>query len=138
LTSQIFANIYLHEFDRFVRHECKPIAYLRYGDDFILFAPNQKACIDYRRISQQFLEGKFGLPLNPRNDVIIRSRDGLHFLGHRIFANGFVVEPATEQRLIERFSSVNAASYQALALPKRLRKQLPWLLQQNLEEILDE
>ncbi|MCG2808772.1 MAG: hypothetical protein L6275_00285, partial [Candidatus Portnoybacteria bacterium] len=32
LTSQIFANIYLNELDRFVKHTIKPRAYLRYGD----------------------------------------------------------------------------------------------------------
>jgi hypothetical protein len=137
LTSQIFANIYLHEFDRFVRHERKPIAYLRYGDDFILFGPNQAACLDHRQESQQFLDEKLGLPLNPRNDAIVRSRDGLHFLGHRIYEDGIVIEPTTEQRLRERFNTLNAASYQALHLPRRLRKQLPWMLQENIEKILD-
>ena len=33
LTSQIFTNIYLHEFDRLVRHYFKPLAYVRYEDD---------------------------------------------------------------------------------------------------------
>lgn len=31
LSSQVFANIYLHEWDRFVRHTLKAKAYLRYG-----------------------------------------------------------------------------------------------------------
>ncbi len=35
LTSQILANVYLNEFDRFVQHSLKPLAYIRYGDDFI-------------------------------------------------------------------------------------------------------
>jgi hypothetical protein len=37
LTSQLFANIYINEWDRFVRHELKPLAYVRYGDDFLLY-----------------------------------------------------------------------------------------------------
>ena len=37
LTSQIFANVYLHELDRFILHTVKPLKYLRYGDDFVLF-----------------------------------------------------------------------------------------------------
>lgn len=41
LTSQIFANIYLNEFDRFVRHTLKPLGYIRYGDDFVLFTNNE-------------------------------------------------------------------------------------------------
>lgn len=42
LTSQLFANIYLHESDCFVRHHLKPQAYVRYGDDFILFYPTRR------------------------------------------------------------------------------------------------
>ena len=41
LTSQIFANIYLHEFDRYVRHELRPSGYVRYGDDFVLFCASR-------------------------------------------------------------------------------------------------
>ena len=37
MTSQILANIYFNEFDRFVRHTLRPFAYIRYGDDFVLF-----------------------------------------------------------------------------------------------------
>lgn len=41
LTSQIFANIYLNEFDRYVVHYLKPLAYIRYGDDFMSWWPNE-------------------------------------------------------------------------------------------------
>lgn len=37
LTSQVFANIYLNEFDRYMVHAMKPGAYLRYGDDWVCF-----------------------------------------------------------------------------------------------------
>jgi RNA-directed DNA polymerase len=127
----------LHEFDRFVRHELKPTAYLRYGDDFILVGLDRETCLDYRHVSEQFLNTELELPLNPRNDAIVRSRDGLHFLGHRIYENGIVIEPATEQRVKERFNTLNAANYQALHLPRRLRKQLTWMLQENIDKVLD-
>lgn len=65
------------------------------------------------------------------------ARDGLHFLGHWIYARGIVIDSATEQRLIDRFTTSNAASYQALHLPRNLRKQLPWILQQEIEKTLD-
>lgn len=42
LTSQIFANIYLNEFDRFVVHVLKPERYVRYGDDCLLFVNNRE------------------------------------------------------------------------------------------------
>lgn len=39
LTSQIFANIYLHELDWYMKQSLKLKRYVRYGDDFILVCP---------------------------------------------------------------------------------------------------
>ncbi len=36
LTSQFFANVYLNELDRFVKHKLKAKYYIRYVDDFVV------------------------------------------------------------------------------------------------------
>jgi len=54
LTSQIFANIYLNELDRFVKHELKVKHYLRYGDDFILIHADLKKLKDLRALRYLF------------------------------------------------------------------------------------
>ncbi len=41
LTSQFWANVYLNPFDHFVKRELRCRAYLRYVDDFLLFAPDK-------------------------------------------------------------------------------------------------
>ena len=41
LTSQLFANVYLNEFDQFVKHRLKIKHYLRYADDFIILDSNR-------------------------------------------------------------------------------------------------
>ena len=41
LTSQFFANVYLSDFDRFVKAELRAAKYLRYVDDFALFSDNR-------------------------------------------------------------------------------------------------
>lgn len=41
LTSQIFANIYMNEFDQFVKHELKIKYYVRYTDDFAVASDNE-------------------------------------------------------------------------------------------------
>ncbi len=40
LTSQIFANIYMNEFDQFVKHKLKVKYYVRYTDDFLIISDN--------------------------------------------------------------------------------------------------
>jgi len=41
LTSQFWANVYLNPFDHFVKRELGCLAYLRYVDDFVLFADDK-------------------------------------------------------------------------------------------------
>ena len=41
LTSQNWANVYLNDLDQFVKHELRCRAYLRYCDDFLLFADDK-------------------------------------------------------------------------------------------------
>jgi len=41
LTSQLFANIYMNEFDQFVKHELRVKYYVRYTDDFVIASDNE-------------------------------------------------------------------------------------------------
>ncbi|RTK94678.1 RNA-directed DNA polymerase [Candidatus Saccharibacteria bacterium] len=56
LTSQIFANIYLNEFDRYVRHTLKPRGYVRYGDDFVLFVDDETEAQKVQIVASKWLE----------------------------------------------------------------------------------
>ena len=38
LTSQLFANIYMNEFDQFIKHRIKAKCYIRYADDFVILS----------------------------------------------------------------------------------------------------
>ena len=42
ITSQLFANIYLNEFDQFIKHKLRLKFYIRYCDDFIILSENKK------------------------------------------------------------------------------------------------
>jgi len=49
LTSQFWANVYLNPFDHFVRRELGCKAYLRYVDDFVLFADDKERLWAWKR-----------------------------------------------------------------------------------------
>lgn len=134
LTSQLYANIYLNEFDRYVRHHLKPQAYLRYGDDFLLFYPTRRQAHQTRELATRFLATHLGLSINPKNNVVVAARHGLRFLGHTITAMSTVVDDYTTRRVLKRLDSHNASSYRALYLVKEARNSLDWLL---LEKYVD-
>jgi len=136
LTSQIFANIYLNELDRFVTHHEKPPAYLRYGDDFLIFERDLAKLWQIRENVIEFTRQHLGLTINSKNDVIIKAKDGLKFLGVEIFPNSRRLKNRNIDRAMNRISPANASSYQGLAKhhhPKIL-KTLNWqILEKNNE-----
>jgi len=42
LTSQLLVNVYMNEFDQFVKHSLKVTNYIRYADDFVLLSENRR------------------------------------------------------------------------------------------------
>ncbi len=114
LTSQIFANIYLNEFDRFIKHELKVKNYLRYGDDFIIIADNSKQLEKIRSSAIEFLNDKFQLEINKKHDIIIKAKQGLKFLGVVIFPNGRKLNKRNSTRVKENLKLKNISSYSGL------------------------
>jgi retron-type reverse transcriptase len=133
LTSQIFANIYLQEFDRFVRHQLKPQAYLRYGDDFLLFVPTRRQAYLAHGAATDFLRQQLELRVNPKNDVVVPARDGLKFLGHVITDTFLAVDKHTTRLILGRVAPRNISSYRALSLAPEVKNQLDWLLLEKFD-----
>ncbi len=84
LTSQIFANIYLHELDVFVTQTLGIKHYGRYMDDFILFHTNKKHLQQYIKDIEVFLKEHLKLQLHPHKRYFQEIKHGLTFCGVRI------------------------------------------------------
>ena len=80
LTSQIFSNIYMHEFDIFIKKTLKIQYYGRYVDDFILIHQDKeylKECIPKIR---QYLIENLWLTLHPKKIYLQPVQNGVLFL----------------------------------------------------------
>lgn len=129
LTSQIFANIYFNEFDRFVKHILKPQFYLRYGDDFIILAKTRTNLIEFRERARLFLRDSLGLMINHKNDIILPVKRGIYFLGVEIYPTGRRLKSKIWQRILKKLKRENISSYYGL-VRQHHRKKLPhfnWL-----------
>lgn len=88
LTSQLCANIVLHDLDEFVKHGLRERNYARYMDDFIV-VHHDKAHLQCVRVHvERFLEQRLHLKTNRKTEVfpiaVLRGR-ALDFLGYRIW-----------------------------------------------------
>ena len=83
-TSQFFANVYLNELDYFIKHALKVKCYMRYVDDFIIFHYEKRTLFFYLENIKRFL-GKLKIELHQEKTKIIPLRNGVPFVGYRIF-----------------------------------------------------
>jgi len=84
LTSQFFANLYLDDFDHWVKHTLKAKAYLRYVDDTVLLNNDKQRLQDWREAIREKL-AQDRLLLHPRKAHIYRTRDSLNLLGYLMY-----------------------------------------------------
>lgn len=90
LTSQIFANIYMHELDYFVKQKLGVHSYVRYNDDFFVVSTDKNFLTKLSLEIREFLMSKLKLSL-PENKIIIRSlSQGIDILGAVAFPYGLV------------------------------------------------
>ncbi len=135
LTSQIFSNIYLNELDRLVKHSLKPKAYLRYGDDFVLFEQDRNKLENMRTSVVNFLNESLKASVNPKNDILIKARHGLKFLGLNFWFSGRRLNKRNKKRIVECLNSRNVASYHGMVAQhevKKIKKWFDWLIYQKV------
>jgi len=83
LTSQFWANVYMNPFDHFIKRELRCKAYLRYVDDFLLFADDKKMLNQWKQAIESRL-ARMRLTVHPHAQVR-PVNEGFTFLGFRIF-----------------------------------------------------
>lgn len=129
LTSQIFANIYCNEFDRYMVHELKPDSYLRYGDDWLCFSDDLSELEVIRLKATQFLDETLKLHLSQKLDILTPTRKGITYLGIDLWPNGKRITKATQARVHRKLKPDNFTSYDALVQQfssKRSIKRFYW------------
>ena len=115
LTSQLFANIYLNEFDQFVKHRIKAKFYIRYADDFVILSENKTWLEEILPRIKNFLQDELKLEIHPDKIFIKTLASGIDFLGWVHSPNHRVLRTSTKRRMFknlwEDFSSDVVASY---------------------------
>ncbi len=105
LTSQFLVNVYMNEFDQFVKHVLKAKYYIRYADDFVLQSHDKAYLESLLSKIDQFLETKLQLKLHPDKVFIKTFASGVDFLGWVHFPDHRVLRPATKRRMFTKLLS---------------------------------
>jgi len=102
LTSQLLVNIYMNEFDQFVKHKLKAKYYIRYADDFVILSDNKKLLEKQIRRISDFLLDNLKLQLHPDKVYIKTLNSGIDFLGWVNFFDHRILRTKTKRRMLKR------------------------------------
>jgi len=126
LTSQLFGNLYMHEFDMFVKQELRVKHYIRYADDFVFMSHDKKELENILSKIGHFLGAKLELTLHENKVHIQTYARGVDFLGWVHYPKHRTLRTATKRRLLNnvkyypRSETVN--SYRGLLQHGNTRK----------------
>lgn len=90
LTSQVFANVYMHEFDYFMKQVCGVHCYARYNDDFYVVSSDKQRLADIALKAKEYLSTRLRLTLPDRKVIIRNVSQGVDILGVVAFPYGLV------------------------------------------------
>ncbi len=114
LTSQLLVNIYMNEFDQWVKYELKVKYYIRYADDFVFLSSSRQDLDITRQKVEDFLTTELKLSLHPDKVFIKALASGVDFLGWVHFPQHKVLRTTTKRRVLQRNKEKNIASYLGL------------------------
>ncbi len=114
LTSQLFVNIYMNEFDQFVKHKLKVKYYIRYADDFVILSEDKLHLEEILNEIRKFLSERLKLSLHPNKVSISTLASGVDYLGWVHFSDHRVLRTATKKKMLRKISDKNRASYLGL------------------------
>lgn len=102
LTSQLLVNIYMNEFDQFVKHKLKAKHYIRYADDFVIFSEDKNWLRKQIPLIREFLQNRLKLELHPNKIYLKTLSSGVDFLGWVNFFHHRVLRTNTKRRMFKR------------------------------------
>lgn len=108
LTSQLLVNIYMNEFDQFVKHRLKSRFYIRYADDFVFLSPDRTELETMLPQIKDFLWDELRLQLHPDKVSIKTIASGVDFLGWVHFPDHRVLRTATKKRMLKNIEMKQA------------------------------
>lgn len=102
VTSQIFANVYLHELDWFVKHQMRLPYYYRYADDFIILLETKEQVDEVLAVIENFVTDSLHLTLHPQKIIVRKAAWGIDWLGQVLCPGYEILRSSTKKRMMRK------------------------------------
>ncbi len=101
LTSQLLVNIYMNEFDHFLKRKLKISHCVRYADDFLILHEKRAYLEGILSQISMFLKTRLELSLHPDKIFIKTLASGVDFLGWIHFSHHRILRSSTKRRMFK-------------------------------------
>lgn len=108
LTSQIFANFYLDQFDKYVINALSLKYYGRYVDDFVIISRSKNELVWAKIKIQNYLAKELKLELHPKKVYLQHYSKGIPFLGCIIKPGRLYLAKRTKSQFYDAIHSYNS------------------------------
>lgn len=104
VTSQLFANIYLNELDKYCKRELSLEFYVRYMDDMVFVVDGKdKASLVKDQISK-FARNRLDLKMNKRKTKLFPLEQGVNMVGYKIWKTHKLLRNKTKQTIKQKLN----------------------------------
>lgn len=107
VVSQLSANIYLNEFDHWIKESLRIKRYVRYMDDMVFISNSKDELWRIFALVENYLGSKLNLRLNPKSKVY-KATHGADFCGYRLFWNHILPRKRNIKAARLRFRKLSA------------------------------
>jgi RNA-directed DNA polymerase len=111
LTSQLLINIYMNEFDYYIKYNLHEKYFLRYADDFVLLNRDYLYLQQSISVIKNYLKKYLDLDIHPDKIYIKTIASGVDFLGVITFTDHRIIRTKTKKRILKRVNKANKFSY---------------------------
>ena len=110
LSSQLFANVFLCDFDHWVKQELRVSAYIRYVDDMVILAESREQLVEISTAIVAKLAAD-GLTLHPKKIRLAPVAAGIPFLGYVVWPNHVSAGAYGRKRYLQRMRQHETGSH---------------------------
>lgn len=100
--SQWFGNIYLYQFDHYVKEVLGVKHYYRYMDDIVIFGETKEELREIYLFVEYYLTKRLLLNIKENWQIFPVAARGIDFLGYRIFPDFILLRKSTAKNIIRR------------------------------------
>jgi RNA-directed DNA polymerase len=134
LTSQYLGNLFLYQFDWWIKQELKAKYYYRYCDDLVVFSNDKAQLRDWHQKIDAYLND-MGLEIKPTWQLVSTDKQGVDFVGYLFQPQ----QTRLRKTIVERFSRhAKKARYRLLCAKKILDVLIAykgWIMRCNAKQL---